>query len=451
MSVSALVDYSRRCGTQEPVCPLMVCYAPFLSYFLSLFLLECVQFLTLPHLLLLGRTEQMSIGALADSAYEYFLKEYLLTNQTDGGALSLYLRSMAGILSHNLYLSPVRSMLYVTDVTGNIGQYPSRKFEHLSCFFPGLLALGVARLPAEVFEEPRLAALLRGVRGEEEELADMWMGERQRHAWAAMGLATSCATVYSDMPAGLGPDEVVFMSRWELEWNRREAEKKERVRLEQEKLEAEKARQREEDERAKEREKAVLPGGFGAAVDDIAKKREPSPPFQPPPAKNKDKDNGGNKAPRPHLRPSAPMRINQTEEDMKLRWGAILQAWRDGRYDAETEAYVLPIPKQNEEVDDLDSDGDQDREEEEEEETRLIDVAFDEDGVPLGPVPGLRDPPPDAPDKTPMRDYSSRNAGYYLRPEVRPIFVSVHITLLYYIHHVSSLSHRCYFTYMLHS
>lgn len=65
---------------------------------------------------------------------------------------------------------------------------PSHKLEHLSCFLPGLLALGVHRLP---------------------HLSDE---ERQRHLWAAEGLGHTCWLTYADQPSGLGPDEVMFQT-----------------------------------------------------------------------------------------------------------------------------------------------------------------------------------------------------------------------------------------------
>lgn len=102
---------------------------------------------------------------------------------------------MTGIITNNLFLSPQRSMLYVTDTTSN---YQSRNFEHLSCFLPGLLALGAHALPSK----------------------DLSQGERTRHAWAAKGLGLACGAVYADQQIGLGPDQAVITNAWEIEYNR---------------------------------------------------------------------------------------------------------------------------------------------------------------------------------------------------------------------------------------
>ena len=61
-------------------------------------------------------------------------------------------------------------------------KFPSHSFEHLTCFFPGVLALGAATLP----DVPRT------------------------HLWAARGLAPTCWTLYADSPTGLSPDGVMM-------------------------------------------------------------------------------------------------------------------------------------------------------------------------------------------------------------------------------------------------
>lgn len=61
---------------------------------------------------------------------------------------------------------------------------PSHKLEHLTCFLPGLLALGAATLP----DIP------------------------PRHMWAARAFAHTCWTLYADSPSGLAPDEVIMRS-----------------------------------------------------------------------------------------------------------------------------------------------------------------------------------------------------------------------------------------------
>ncbi|OSD04709.1 glycoside hydrolase family 47 protein [Trametes coccinea BRFM310] len=123
---------------------------------------------------------QFSVGAFADSAHEYLLKQWLLTAKSEAKARDMYLRDANAIIKNLLYVSQNRKLLYVTDISNNS---PSHTFEHLSCFLPGLLALGAHTLPLS----PR---------------------DKQLHEWAARGLAYTCWITYADHATGLGPDEM---------------------------------------------------------------------------------------------------------------------------------------------------------------------------------------------------------------------------------------------------
>lgn len=97
---------------------------------------------------------------------------------------------MNGMIRNLLYLSPKRKILYVTDVFmrgPDEESKPSHIFEHLSCFLPGLLALGVHELGDELPQ-----------------------AERVIHMWVAEGLAYSCWLMYAEGPYGLAPEEVMF-------------------------------------------------------------------------------------------------------------------------------------------------------------------------------------------------------------------------------------------------
>ncbi|KAG6909355.1 hypothetical protein DXG01_000955 [Tephrocybe rancida] len=131
--------------------------------------------------------DHFSVGAYADSAHEYLLKQWLLTNQSEPQTRDSYLRSMNAVIQNLLYLTPERNLLYVTDTYNSI---PTHTLEHLSCFLPGLLALGVHTL-------------------------DLSTKERELHSWAAEGLARTCWATYLDSETGLGPDEVQMLpGKW---------------------------------------------------------------------------------------------------------------------------------------------------------------------------------------------------------------------------------------------
>ena len=85
-----------------------------------------------------------------------------------------------------MYISKTRHLLYITDIDQN---GPSGRMEHLSCFFPGLIALGLHILPDSIYES-----------------AD----EKLLFQYAAEGLAHTCWVLYADQATGVGPDQVVF-------------------------------------------------------------------------------------------------------------------------------------------------------------------------------------------------------------------------------------------------
>ncbi|KAJ7484343.1 glycoside hydrolase family 47 protein [Mycena latifolia] len=128
-----------------------------------------------------------SAGGRADSAYEYFLKQWLMTGQKEPQTRDLYIRSANAIIEHLLYVGPKRELLYVTDLKAGA---PTHRFEHLACFLPALLALG-AHTPA----------------------LGLSAGERERHVWAAEGLANMCWAVYGDTVTGLSPD-IFVVDQW---------------------------------------------------------------------------------------------------------------------------------------------------------------------------------------------------------------------------------------------
>ncbi|KIY52582.1 glycoside hydrolase family 47 protein [Fistulina hepatica ATCC 64428] len=150
----------------------------------------------------------VSVGARADSAHEYLLKQYLLTAKSDKRSLEMYLEMTAEIISELMYISPVRHVLYITDKRMRTSEV-SHTFEHLSCFLPGLLALGVQELPLDDSKFLKTLNLDRSAKRWEKlrgfNLKDL-------HLWAAEGIAQTCWLTYADEPTGLGPEEVLFYS-----------------------------------------------------------------------------------------------------------------------------------------------------------------------------------------------------------------------------------------------
>lgn len=106
-------------------------------------------------------------------------------------------------------------MLYVTNLHLTRGS-PTGVFEHLSCFLPGLLALGAHLLPLDDLpslgiDYLGLAADLSPVDREGYTILSKY-NLRKLHMWAAKGLTEACYLIYADQPSGLCPDEVLLVS-----------------------------------------------------------------------------------------------------------------------------------------------------------------------------------------------------------------------------------------------
>ncbi|KAF9269065.1 glycoside hydrolase family 47 protein [Marasmius fiardii PR-910] len=155
---------------------------------------------------------RLSAGAQADSAHEYLLKLYLLSAKTDKANLEMYIRMTTHLITNLLYLSPTRHLLYVTDSSnGRV----THKFEHLSCFLPGLLALGAHTLPLDDLASLGIDLSNLAARGLFDDASQEYRllktyNLTQLHMWAAEGLAQTCWLSYADQPTGLGPDEMLF-------------------------------------------------------------------------------------------------------------------------------------------------------------------------------------------------------------------------------------------------
>jgi hypothetical protein len=158
------------------------------------------------------RSAEVSVGGQADSAHEYLLKQYLLTGNTDRASLEMYLRGSTHILTRLLYLTPNRHLLYATNArkTSKVANdWPTHEFEHLSCFLPGLLALGAHSLPLDTLG-PTLKSLPKnhdyGSAQEGYTILSRFSSLKEMHMIAAEGLAMTCWLSYADQPTGLGPE-----------------------------------------------------------------------------------------------------------------------------------------------------------------------------------------------------------------------------------------------------
>jgi mannosyl-oligosaccharide alpha-1,2-mannosidase len=134
---------------------------------------------------------------MADSGYEYLLKQWILSGDEKAKKqctsfsrlleenISTFsydkdIKSANGIIETLVHITRKRGLMYVGDYDTHFKMVQHR-LEHLSCYLPGTLALGVA-------------------------FVDMTPEEKELHQWAAEGLAYTCYVSYVDQQSGLGPD-----------------------------------------------------------------------------------------------------------------------------------------------------------------------------------------------------------------------------------------------------
>ncbi|XP_016067264.1 PREDICTED: endoplasmic reticulum mannosyl-oligosaccharide 1,2-alpha-mannosidase [Miniopterus natalensis] len=94
-----------------------------------------------------------TLGARADSYYEYLLKQWIQGGRQDTQLRDDYLEAIEGIKRHLLRKSEPSKLTFVGELTH--GRF-SAKMDHLVCFLPGALALGAHYgLPADHMELAR--------------------------------------------------------------------------------------------------------------------------------------------------------------------------------------------------------------------------------------------------------------------------------------------------------
>ncbi|XP_062334817.1 endoplasmic reticulum mannosyl-oligosaccharide 1,2-alpha-mannosidase isoform X1 [Osmerus eperlanus] len=118
-----------------------------------------------------------TLGARADSYYEYLLKQWIQGGKTENDLLEDYLQAVEGVKKHLLKQTGPSRLTFVGEMSQNRF---NPKMDHLVCFLPGTLALGAHNgLPAE-------------------------------HMELALQLMETCHQMYVQMETGLSPEIAHF-------------------------------------------------------------------------------------------------------------------------------------------------------------------------------------------------------------------------------------------------
>jgi len=119
----------------------------------------------------------ISLGAMADSYYEYLLKQWLQSDRQDHRYRVMYDEFVAKLEELLIKRSSPNGFMVVGEFEGG---HVEPKMDHLVCFLPGLLALGAE--------------------GKHEEA----------HMRLAKGLMETCGQLYETQPTGLAPEIASF-------------------------------------------------------------------------------------------------------------------------------------------------------------------------------------------------------------------------------------------------
>jgi len=124
---------------------------------------------------------KISFGGCGDSFYEYLLKVWLLTGRSIDQYKRMYRESIEAMMAHMLSTND-KGMKYLPTFDGG----KKLEMEHLTCFVPGMLALGSVS----------------GILESKEEEA--------RHLQVAKDLGHSCYMMYAETATKLGPENARF-------------------------------------------------------------------------------------------------------------------------------------------------------------------------------------------------------------------------------------------------
>ncbi|XP_059398370.1 endoplasmic reticulum mannosyl-oligosaccharide 1,2-alpha-mannosidase-like [Carassius carassius] len=123
------------------------------------------------------RRGAFTLGARADSYYEYLLKQWLQSGKKETELLEDYLQAIEGVRKNLLRQTSPSKLTFVGELSN--GRL-NLKMDHLVCFLPGTLALGVHNgLPAD-------------------------------HMELALQLMETCHQMYAQMETGLSPEIAHF-------------------------------------------------------------------------------------------------------------------------------------------------------------------------------------------------------------------------------------------------
>ncbi|KAH3688221.1 hypothetical protein WICPIJ_000807 [Wickerhamomyces pijperi] len=134
------------------------------------------------------------LGSRGDSYYEYLLKQYLQTQQTEPVYNLMYTEAVRGMKDHLLRYSKPSNLAFLGELEKGISGPLSNKMDHLVCFIGGLFALGATE----------------GVTLSEARRSSAWSSLKEEDFTLGKEITHSCYQMYHQTETGLAPEIAVF-------------------------------------------------------------------------------------------------------------------------------------------------------------------------------------------------------------------------------------------------
>ena len=138
--------------------------------------------------------ENIRLGSRGDSYYEYLIKQYLQTSKEEPVYLDLWDEALTGIKQHLLVYSQEASLTVLAERPSGLDNRLSPKMDHLVCFMPGTIALGVTS----------------GHTIAEAKAAGTWTAADEENMRVAKELMKTCWAMYKATTTGLAPEITYF-------------------------------------------------------------------------------------------------------------------------------------------------------------------------------------------------------------------------------------------------
>lgn len=142
------------------------------------------------------RGDNIRLGSRGDSYYEYLIKQYLQTSEAEPVYLDMWDEALAGIKEYLITYTKHSSFTVLAERPSGLDQSLSPKMDHLVCFMPGTIALGVTG-GQSVAEAKAI-------------LGSGWTTKHDEDLKLAEELMKTCWGMYKATSTGLAPEIAYF-------------------------------------------------------------------------------------------------------------------------------------------------------------------------------------------------------------------------------------------------